>query len=126
VHQLPFGVEIVPERQLGGILTHSTGHDVFVLYGKNRMNVGVILPYGEGRFLLNIMIMKKMSVPDYELCDFSESFETYEAAVEAASKFLRSKLIVSAEVRMSVEKLTQSLLREHDGKPQGQTTISGR
>jgi len=90
MHQLPFGVEIVPEHQLGGILSHSTGHGIFVPHGKNRMNVGVILPYGEGRFLLNIMIMKEMSVPDYELCDFSESFETYEAAVEAARTHLKN------------------------------------
>ena len=87
----PTAITIVHFNELGGLLESSNGYGVFVPCAFGQMNVGAILPCPDGRYLLNIMISKEMEIFAYETCEFSEEYETFDAAADAARKFLASK-----------------------------------
>lgn len=84
------GVSIVPFEQLGGLLRGSGGHAVLVDRGRYRLQVGAIIAIGNGKFRVDVHIFDEMQGLDYVAGKFSEFFENFDSAVEAARAFLSS------------------------------------
>lgn len=88
-------ITILPFQQLGGLVGQSEGHGIFVDCSGYRMNVGTILSYPDGKYLLTLMIMAEMQVSGYKSCDFTETFDSFEEACDAARRFLVSQRIAA-------------------------------
>lgn len=87
----PSEITIVPFQQLAGLVGQSEGHGIFIDCGGHRMNVGTILPHPDGKHTLTVMIMAEMHVPGYSPCDFTEVYDRFEDAANAAHLFLASQ-----------------------------------
>jgi hypothetical protein len=103
-------VEILPFAELDGLVGASTGYGIFVAWGSSRMNVGALLPIDNNAFLLNIQVIEGMQISNYEVCEFSDCFDSFDAAVLAAQTFLDSKRRMPPEIRAAAEQLTQVLM----------------
>lgn len=56
-----------------------------------QMQIGAVLPCGDAQYMLNIMILPEMEISEYVPCDFSNFYESFEAAEDAACKFLEGE-----------------------------------
>lgn len=84
-------ISIIPFQQLDGLVGQSDGHGIFIDCSSYSMNVGAIIPYPDGTYLLNVMILDEMQVSAYKPCSFSETFDNFELAADAARRFLASQ-----------------------------------
>ena len=83
-------IEVVRIQDLGGLHELSHGLGIFINCGNDSVQVGAILPYPDGRYQLNVMIIAD-TVPTHHCCDFTESHDSIEDAIVAARAFLASQ-----------------------------------
>ena len=81
-------IEVIPYAQLGAGMRDEPGHGIFIDCCGKQINVGAIVTLRNDEVLLNIQIVKEMPVANYQACEMSKCFDTFEAAVTAAHEFL--------------------------------------
>jgi len=81
---------IIPFEQVGGLFQRSPGHAVLVQCGQRRLQVGAIIPWPDGKFLVDIQIFEEIRQIPYAVGKFSEVIESFESAVGAARVCLTS------------------------------------